>query len=368
MYRKPLLQLAGMPAAAQNFPDEGGLIEDVGVDLNLFQCSGCGLVQLDSAPVDYYKDVIRASAYSEEMRDFRLSQFKTLVETHDLQGKKVLELGCGQGEYLVLMAQAGVDAFGLEHRQESVDICRAAGLKVSQGYPDLADMALAHGPFDAFFILNFFEHLPEPGLALDIMRNNLVDEGLGLIEVPNFEAIVDKKLFSEFVNDHLFYFTRETLTRTLELNGFEVLSVDVIWYDYILTAVVRKRAAIDLKDMIEYRDRISTELGSYLDLHVGKTRAIWGAGHQALAVIALAELAGKIDLVVDSATFKQGRFTPATHIPIKAPSAVKTDSVEVIIVMAAAYSDEVVRIIDEQFPELRHLAILRDYGLEFIRE
>jgi hypothetical protein len=96
--------------------------------------------------------------------------------------------------------------------------------------------------------------------------------------------------------------------------------------------------------------------------------AVWGAGHQALAVMALADLGGKIRYVIDSAPFKQGKFTPATHIPIVAPEHLKTDPVDAIIVMAASYSDEVAKLIVEKYREHIEIAILRDYGLECVNK
>jgi len=40
-----------MPKAAQFFPDEKSLKHEKGINLKIYQCSGCGLVQLDSKPV-----------------------------------------------------------------------------------------------------------------------------------------------------------------------------------------------------------------------------------------------------------------------------------------------------------------------------
>ena len=68
--------------------------------------------------------------------------------------------------------------------------------------------------------------------------------------------------------------------------------------------------------------------------------------------------------MVDSAAFKQGKYTPATHIPIVAPAALDADPVEAVIVMAASYSDEVARILREKFSAKLSVAILRDFGLE----
>ena len=65
-----LLELKNMPAAAQNFPTEETLADDHGIDLELRQCSCCGVVQLTNPPVPYFRDVIRAAGCSPEMRDF----------------------------------------------------------------------------------------------------------------------------------------------------------------------------------------------------------------------------------------------------------------------------------------------------------
>ena len=94
--------------------------------------------------------------------------------------------------------------------------------------------------------------------------------------------------------------------------------------------------------------------------------AIWGAGHQALAIIALTKIADKIRYVVDAAPFKQGKYTPATHLPIVAPDTLRADPVEAVIVMAASYSDEVAGILRRQFSPQIKIAILRDFGLEMV--
>ncbi len=82
--------------------------------------------------------------------------------------------------------------------------------------------------------------------------------------------------------------------------------------------------------------------------------------------MALAGLAGKIRYVVDSAPFKQGKYTPATHIPIVSADSLRSAPVKAVIIMAASYSDEVARIIREKFSGKIDLAILRDHGLEYL--
>ena len=365
-YNLPLLSFNNMPKAAQFMPDADSLENDSGVNLEVCQCSGCGMVQLSNTPVPYYKEVVRASAYSEEMGQFRMKQFKEFVSKYALQSKKVIEIGCGRGEYLSFMQDAGADAYGLEYSENSVEECIANGLQVNLGFIEKTNVRLNNAPFDAFFIMSFLEHLPDPNTVLQGICNNLCDGGVGLVEVPNFDMIIKNKLFSEFIGDHLFYFTRDTLHNTLSRNGFEVVECDNVWHNYIISAKVRKRKPLDLKTFRNAQNNIKRNLHEYIERFPEKKVAVWGAGHQALAVIALADLHDKIRYVVDSAHFKQGKYTPATHIPIVTPATLSNDPVKAVIVMAAAYSKEVAGIVQSDYPHIRHIAILEEKGLNIL--
>ncbi len=365
-FKEPLLRYENMPGAAQYLPNAESLESDKGVNLEVCQCSGCGLVQLSNEPVPYYREVIRAAAISKEMTDFRRKQFESFVQKYSLKGGNIIEIGCGRGEYLSTMQQFGVEAYGLEYSEESVMQCVKNGLKVSKGFIQGSADRLNNAPFDAFFILNFLEHLPDPNSTLRGIYNNLTEEAMGLVEVPNFDMILRKKLFSEFIGDHLFYFTKEILSTTLKLNGFEIIECNEVWYDYIISAVVKKRRKINVSHFCKHQEQLKNEIEEYIRRFKDKKVAIWGAGHQALAIISLLNLSDRIKYVVDSALFKQGKYTAATHIPIVSPDKLDLDPVDAVIVMAASYSDEVARIIREKYDKNINIAILRDFGLEVI--
>jgi SAM-dependent methyltransferase len=365
-FREPLLRYENMPKAAQFLPDAESLARDKGVDLEVCQCSGCGLVQLSNDSVPYYKQVIRAAAFSAEMKDFRRKQFSSFVETFDLKNKKIIEIGCGSGEFLSLMQPFVIEAYGLEYSEASVTECVKNGLKVSKGFIQSSTDRLNFAPFDAFFMLNFLEHLPDPNSTLRGICNNLADDAVGLVEVPNFDMILRNNLFSEFISDHLFYFTQDTLTATLRMNGFELIDCKEAWYDYIISAVVKKREKLDLSPFYNYQGQLKKEIEAYIRRFKDRQVAIWGAGHQALAIISLMNLADKIKYVVDSATFKQGKYTPATHVRIVSPDTLDSDPVDAVIVMAGGYSDEVARMIRQKFDGKVNISILRDSGLEVL--
>jgi len=361
-FPKPLLRYKNMPRAAQFLPDKKSLKNDKGVDLEICQCSGCGLVQLNSVPVPYYKEVIRAVGISPEIKKFRLKQFNNFVKKFFLKGKKVIEIGCGQGEYLGILDQLGIQAFGLEYSKKNVKECIKKGLKVQKGFLEKENYKLKKAPFDGFFMLSFLEHLPDPNSTLRGIYNNLKENAVGFVEVPNFDMILRKKLFSEFITDHLLYFAKDTLTTTLKLNRFEVLECKEVWHNYIISATVRKRKKLDISYFYKHQEKIKKEIERYIRRF--KKVAVWGAGHQALTIMALMNLKGKIKYVIDSAPFKQGKYTPATHIPIVSPEALNSDSVDAVIVIAGSYSDEVVKLIREKYNKNIKVAILRDFGLE----
>jgi len=367
-----------MPKSAQFLPDSSALANDKGITLEICQCSVCGLVQLSNDPVPYYKEVIRAVGFSEEMKKFRERQFAGFIKQHSLKGKKIIEIGCGRGEYLSILEKFGVDAYGLEYSEDAVRHCVENGIKAAKGFVEGSDCRLEQAPFAAFFILSFLEHLPDPNATLVGIYNNLAKGAVGLVEVPNFDMMLRKNLFAEFISDHLFYFTKDTLKAILELNGFEIIACKEIWHDYIISAVVRpvrdktlkasggvkKAKSLDLTHFSKYQAKLQAEIEGYISRFKDKRVAIWGAGHQALTVMALANLSGKIKYVVDSALFKQGKFTPATHIKIVSPDALGQDPVDAVIVMAASYSDEVARIIHKKFGNKIKACVLRDFKLE----
>lgn len=360
----PVLSYRNMPGAAQNFPEERTLANDTGSDLDLYECRNCGLIQLAGAPVSYYREVIRAAAFSPEMREFRVGQLADWVARYDLKGKRILEIGCGQGEYLNLLAAAGVEATGLEYARPALEYCRRQGLQAIRGFLSRPSQKLAAPAFDGFMTLNFMEHWPRPINTLRAIHNNLVPGGIGLVEVPNFDMILKEGLYSEFISDHLSYFSRESFAYALQRAGFEVLDTRSVWYDYILSAVVRKRQPIDLSSLRARQEKVSRDIRTFVDRFPARSVAIWGAGHQALAALALGGLGSEIRYVVDSAPFKQGKFTPATHIPIVPPSNLGEDPVRAIIVMAAGYSDEVAQLIRHRYKLEIPVAILRADGLE----
>jgi len=363
-----LLVYDNMPSVAQNLPDEGGLRSDRGVDLRICRCEFCGTIQLDNAPVPYYREVIRATGVSEEMRRFRSSQFSEFINRFGLHGKKIIEIGCGSGENLRILKDCDAEPYGLEYSEKSVLAAKSMGLSVYQGFADSSDYKISDTLFDGFYTFSYLEHLPNPAETLKGVYNNLSDGAYGIVEVPNMDMFVKEGVFYEFMLDHLFYFTKDTLCTLLRLSGFDVLSCDIVWHDYIISATVKKNKSLDLSYMEKLREGIISRIDAYIGSREPRSVAVWGASHQAFFIMAMLNEAKNLKYVVDSAKFKQGKYTPVSHVPIVAPDKIATDPVGAIIVMAGSYSNEVVSYIREHFNDGLDISVLRPHGLEIIRK
>ena len=347
-------------------PKQADLATEHGAELSVSQCLSCGIVQVLGKPVRYYREVVRATSVSADMRAFRLDQFCDFATEHALHGRKVLEVGCGDGDYLDVLRGAGMDACGLEYAALSVDACRARGLAAHRGFIDGPRQTVPGGPYAGFFLLNFLEHLPRPRQTLRGIAANLEPGAVGMVEVPNFDMIVRNGLFAEFIADHLTYFTEATLRHTLSLSGFDVLDCRPVWHDYILSATVQKRTPTDLSHLDTNRHHLDRDVTAFLGRFAPHQVAIWGAGHQALTLISLLSLQHRVRYVVDSAPFKQNRFTPASHLPIVGPRALRNDPVDAVLIMAGSYSDEVATILRRDHDPALQIATLGHEGLRVL--
>ena len=442
----PLMTLDDMPASAQNIPAASELAEDHPLSLTLCQCPSCGLVQFDTEPVDYYRDVIRAGGGTRTMTRLRHEEYArllTAMQEHHIHGRRIVEVGCGRGEFLRMWQNLAEDPegaaalardqardplsgqpnaaplhlVGLEHKPSLVEeanafaatsspspdasehatsapVTREASATSADAEPPVSsltpapayrvyegfatgDVRYPEGPFDAFVQFNFLEHQPDP---CDMLRNigrNLKPQALGLITVPSFEYILRYNGYYELLRDHIANYTEFTLQKLLQDCGFELLSMDLVNRDTI-EAIVRKAdpdelselhysgRLIDVSALRDSYDRPSASVNAHID-HLSESRrtmAIWGASHQGFTLAATTKLGGRVEYIIDSAPFKQGRFSPASHIPIVAPDYAVAHPVDEILIVAPGYTDEIAGIIRERFDENVRILVLRTDRIE----
>lgn len=365
LIEKPLLHCSHMPSGAMNIPDKENLDNDRPFDMYLYQCSGCGLIQLECEPVPYYRDVIRAGGYNSTMRELRRSQYAHFIDFFQLTGKKIVEVGCGQGEFLQTLTEFPVQAYGVEHSAELAGQAREKGLNVFNAFTENEDTQLPGGPYDAFLSFNFIEHQPDPCTMLRCVYNNLTEDGCGLITAPSFEYIKANDAFYELMRDHVANYTSDTLRFLMERCGFEVVESSVALRD-TLTMLVRKRPKANLESMQQNLSELTDQMRGFVAEHraKGQNIAVWGASHQGFTALSVSQVGQDIAYIIDSAPFKQGRFAPVSHVPIVAPEHFFEEPVSCILIIAPDYTEEISAIIREKFGSEVEIFALRSARIE----
>ena len=101
--------------------------------------------------------------------------------------RRVVDLGCGRGEFLELLKENGVTGVGVDLNPDAIKACRAKSIEVHQS--DLFEF-LSHQPdesFDGLFCAHVVEHLTPESLPhlVNLAARKLKPSGLLAIETPN---------------------------------------------------------------------------------------------------------------------------------------------------------------------------------------
>ncbi len=138
---------------------------------------------------------------------------------------RLLDIGCGNGQFLSRMRELGWEVVGVEPDPEAVRIAREQfGLKVFKG--SLEQVELPQNSFDAITMKHVMEHVPDPIGALAKCHRLLKPEGKLVIVTPNIKSL-GTHLFGKYwrgweVPRHLFLFSPKSLRMCAEQAGFKV--------------------------------------------------------------------------------------------------------------------------------------------------
>ena len=136
----------------------------------------------DAGDLDYYAfELIFRGSLAEVKNRMR-------VHVERFSGRQnVLDLGCGRGEFLELMTEAGITARGVDIDAKMVDTCSARGLNVVQGEAIAYLSGLEDESIGGIFSAHLLEHLPA-GLQrrlIELCRMKLKRGGPVVFETPN---------------------------------------------------------------------------------------------------------------------------------------------------------------------------------------
>lgn len=141
--------------------------------------------------------------------------------------RKVVDIGCGRGEFLSLLRDAGVAAYGVDSDESMVAAAKADGLDVvlEDAFDHLRRME--PGTVDGVFCSQVAEHLETPQLLvlLELCRDKLAPGGVIVMETPNPESLSILSRFFYTDLTHIRPIHPDALRWAMEAVGFESVHV-----------------------------------------------------------------------------------------------------------------------------------------------
>ena len=310
----------------------------------LYQCDRCGLVQSpESLESTYYDDYLMSTTFSCQLNQYLDMLVDEFVGKYNLQHARVIDVGAGDGAFMLPFHKRGIAAVGIEPSERSRIEAVKRGLVVHPGYVSV-DTVIPGSPYTAFVSRQVLEHVTDISGFLQGLSNNLAPGAVGIIEVPRLEKALEDKRFYDFFPDHVNYFSLETLSTTMNLHGFTVLESRATMHDEYNVVVVQKRTIKKFKEIEQQRINLVTQIEVVLESahQHNQTTAIWGAGAKGISIMSLIN-SDCLDAVVDSDPNKKGRYVPCNQKLIEAPGILTDRQISVIIITAVAYQSTILK-------------------------
>jgi 2-polyprenyl-3-methyl-5-hydroxy-6-metoxy-1,4-benzoquinol methylase len=205
------------------------------------KCRVCGLVYQNPQPVlkdieeRYNNDYFNYEYRNEEnffnlmllgLKDIGFGPSKLSQWKH----KRFLDIGCATGKLLEYMKNLGWQVQGVELCKESAEY----GIKKRKVPISPGTLAEAHLDDEYFSLIHFshlIEHVMDPYALLKEVRRILRPDGMAVITTPNcdgFQARVLGTHWRSAIADHLFLFSKKTLSRLLKSMHFTIHNI-VTW-------------------------------------------------------------------------------------------------------------------------------------------
>ena len=339
--------------------------------MHLAYCPGCAYVRniaFDPAVLVYDTTMDTNLHFSPAFQRFSADLVRSLSERYDLRGKLVLDIGCGQGEFLRELCQVGG--------------CGGVGYDAmyagETGTTGRLSMHRAFAPrggglpeYEFFTSRHWFEHLDDPyEFLVDLREQARGRDVSGYVEVP--DAVYDLATAGwEVIYPHVSYFDAYSLATIFGRAGWTVESTGTLFsgmFRYIEVSANRPRAgghAAHTGELpsLRARDRQLAAIAGFARRHraererwrstiarldaAGARPVLWGAGSRGVQFLTLADRDLSLHCVVDLNPRKWGRYLPVTGHRVESPSILTGLQPKAVIITNPAYREEIAKSLAE---------------------
>ena len=306
-----------------------------GVNVEMFNCPHCNHYQIEyNNEENYYDDYIMLPS-ADSIESFRQRQIEKLHKINP-NADSFIEIGCGDGGFLEHVSKYYSRVVGNEPSKVYNQLTKNRGYECTSDY--ITKDLIVSETFDSFCAKQVFEHLPSPKEVLKKIYEMLNENGTGFIEIPNgSKTIYDRRYFDIFT-DHVNYFTPASLAKLVEECGFIVVDIaETFGGDYLECYMKKSIAKYGIEDKRKRDiDFIKKEIKNYSNV------GIFGAGAKSYAIMTFLDEELPVKFIFDDDQHKQNRYLPNTKIPVSAPNTDDIQKLDLIIVFAASYQNEVI--------------------------
>jgi len=335
-------------------------------------CPSCGFISnvaFDQRLTEYSGRYEETQGFSNTFNAFHKTLAQRLIDRYDLHDKEVIEIGCGKGEFLVLLCEmgnnsgTGFDPGFVAERIESPAAKRINFVKdfysekysAYQGDFVCCKMTLEHIHATAEFVRTIRRSI---GTRLDTTV---------FFQIPDATRIIKNCAFEDIYYEHCSYFTPGSLARLFRRSGFDVLDLATEYDDQYLTIEARPSSGSTGRETTLAQEDDMDLMGKYVkdfartfsekrrfwegrldDYRINRKKIVlWGSGSKGVSFLTTLKVSDELQYVVDINPYRKGYFMSGTGHEIVEPAFLKEYRPDVVIVMNEIYCEEIGKMLRE---------------------
>jgi hypothetical protein len=358
--------------------------------LHAYVCDRCLLVQLEEfvGPSEIFSEYAYFSSYSDSWVAHAKRYADSMCSLLGLGAKSsVMEIASNDGYLLQHFVARGVPVLGIEPAANVARVAQDKGIRSVVkffGRQTAREIAAEYGKPDLLLGNNVLAHVPDLNDFVAGMQILLGERGTITMEFPHLYRLMEQNQFDTIYHEHFSYFSLLTVEKVFAAHGLTLFDVEELPTHGGSLRIYGRHTQDSSRPVsarfIALRKRELDEGFGTLERYAHFTEQVMETKRDILRFLVEAKRAGKrivgygapgkgntllnycgirtdfLDFTVDRNPYKQGKYTPGTHIPILGPEAIRAARPDYIFILPWNLKEEIVQALD----------YAREWGCRFV--